>query len=225
MKILCVSDQVDPLVYSAAMKDRFKDIDFVLSAGDLPFEYLDFIVSILNVPLYYVLGNHDQSPDENRFDPENPDRRRPEWDGSFGSNGAIDVGSKGKSEGRVLIVGLAGCRRYNRGSNQYTELQMWLKALALLPRLLLNRVLRGRYLDILLTHAAPLGIHDRNDICHRGFASFRWLMKAFKPRYLIHGHIHLYDMNDVRLSKFFDTTVINAFSHCVVDLGDEYGTK
>lgn len=225
MKVLCVSDQVDPLVYSASMKERFKDIDFVLSAGDLPFEYLDFIVSILNVPLYYVLGNHDESPEEGCYDPDSPDGRRAAWDKGYGCQGAIDVGSKGKSEGGVLIAGLAGCRRYNRGSNQYSDLQMWLMAFALVPRLLINRLIRGRYLDILLTHAPPLGVHDRKDTCHKGFKSFLWLIRTFKPRYLIHGHIHLYDMNDVRLSKFSDTTVINAFSHCVVDLGDEYGSR
>ncbi len=222
MKLLCVSDQVDPLVYSSSIKERFKDIDLVVSAGDLPFEYLGFIVSILNLPLYFVLGNHDEAPPV-QDEPASLSGLAPTWNRDYTSHGAIDVGSRAKAEGRVLIAGLPGCMRYNRGSNQYTEFQMWLKSLALAPRLLMNKLLHGRYLDILLTHAPPAGVHDRPDTCHRGFKSFLWLMKTFKPRYLIHGHIHLYDMNDVRLSAFGETTVINAFGHCVVDLGDEYG--
>ena len=58
MKILCVSDQIDPLVYSSAAKDYFKDIDLVLCAGDLPMEYVDYIVSVLNKPTYFVFSNH-----------------------------------------------------------------------------------------------------------------------------------------------------------------------
>ena len=59
MRILCISDQVDPLVYSPRMRERFKDVDLVLSAGDLPPEYLGFITSMLNKDLVFVMGNHD----------------------------------------------------------------------------------------------------------------------------------------------------------------------
>lgn len=218
MKLLCVSDQVDPLVYSTSMKDRFKDVDIVFSAGDLPFEYLDFIVSVLNLPLYFVMGNHDKPPvaPERAVDPSGV---VPRWDRNIPTHGAIDLGFKAKREQGLLIAGLAGCMLYNGGAHQYSDFQMWLAALALVPKLLFNKLLHGRFLDILLTHAPPLGIHDRKDTCHRGFSAFLWLMRAFKPRYLIHGHIHLYDMNDVRLTRYSDTTVINAFGHCVVDLG------
>ena len=59
MRILCISDQVDPLVYSPRMRERFKDVDLVLSAGDLPPEYLGFITSMLNKDMFFVAGNHD----------------------------------------------------------------------------------------------------------------------------------------------------------------------
>ena len=58
MKILCVSDQLDPLVYSASANERYKNIDLVLCAGDLPSDYIDFIVSTLNKPTYFIFGNH-----------------------------------------------------------------------------------------------------------------------------------------------------------------------
>ena len=53
MKILCVADHRSPLVYSTAIKDRFKDIDLVLGAGDLPMDYYGYIVSSLNKKLFF----------------------------------------------------------------------------------------------------------------------------------------------------------------------------
>ena len=58
LKILCIADHVDPLVYTTAVKERFGDVDAVLSCGDLNRNYYEFIVSMLNVPFVYVLGNH-----------------------------------------------------------------------------------------------------------------------------------------------------------------------
>ncbi len=58
MKILCVADEIDPLVHSIRIRERFGDVDLVLSAGDLPMEYLSYIVSALNKPLLFVFGNH-----------------------------------------------------------------------------------------------------------------------------------------------------------------------
>jgi Icc-related predicted phosphoesterase len=42
-------------------------------------------------------------------------------------------------------------------------------------------------------------------------------MRTFKPKYLIHGHIHLYDLSAVRTTKYQDTWVINAYSHYIID--------
>ncbi|MDR2133865.1 MAG: metallophosphoesterase [Treponema sp.] len=197
MKILCVSDQIDPLVYSPNIRERFAGVDFILSAGDLPMDYLDFISSALNRPLYFVFGNHHL---ENREEA-----------------GGVHIGTKTVRENGLLIAGLGGSMRYNRGENQFTDTGMYFEIFRLLPRLLLNRFLHGRYADILLTHAPPRGIHDREDKCHRGFRAFLWFMKAFRPKYLIHGHIHLYDLSDVRSTRWKDTLVINAYSHYIID--------
>ncbi|HCO48411.1 MAG TPA: hypothetical protein DIT55_02830, partial [Spirochaetaceae bacterium] len=62
LKVLCVADEVDLLVYSSSIRERFGDIDLILSAGDLPGEYLGFIASMLNKPMISVAGNHD--PDD-----------------------------------------------------------------------------------------------------------------------------------------------------------------
>ncbi len=221
MKILCVSDQIDPLVYSGAIKERFADMDYVLSAGDLPMDYLGFIVSCLNKPLLFVFGNHNLQS-LHHFRPGFDDRFAEK--GAFNemdadSSGAIHLGFKLRKEGPMLFAGLDGSLRYNKGRNQYSDFEMFLNMLKLAPRLYLNRILYGRYLDILLTHAPPEGIHDKSDPCHRGFRCLLWFMRTFKPRYLIHGHIHLYDLNDVRSTRYGETLVVNAYSHFIIDTG------
>jgi hypothetical protein len=42
-------------------------------------------------------------------------------------------------------------------------------------------------------------------------------MKVFGPKYLVHGHIHLYDLSDVRVTQWERTTVVNAYSHHIID--------
>ncbi len=133
------------------------------------------------------------------------------------SHGALYLGFRTAREKNILLAGLSGSMKYNNGLNQYTESQMFFKICRLIPRLIYNKIRYGRYLDILVTHAAPQGIHDRDDPCHRGFRCFLWFMKKFTPSYLIHGHIHLYDMQDVRVSRYEKTTVINAYSHYILD--------
>jgi hypothetical protein len=215
MKILCIADQIDPLVYTTTIRDRFGDVDMILCAGDLPMDYLDFIISSLNKPLLFVFGNHnlDVLPyyiggysGAGYID-----------DRGFQGSGAIHVGSRVVRQEGLIVAGLGGSMRYNRGKNQFTEFQMMKEIIKLIPALVFNRIFRGRFVDILLTHASPKGIHDKEDRCHWGFNAFLWFMRTFKPKYLIHGHIHLYSLSDVRVSPYGDTQVINAYSHYIID--------
>jgi Icc-related predicted phosphoesterase len=217
LKILCISDQIDPLVYSPHIKERFADVDLILSAGDLPMDYLDYIISTLNKPLYFIFGNH-HTKDQQFFKKFHtfPFTEVKE----FYTCGAVHLGTKVKTEGDFILAGLGGSMRYNRGSNQFTDFEMSIELIKLIPSLLWNRIFHGRYVDILLTHAPPLGIHDKKDRCHTGFKCYLWFMKLFKPKYLVHGHIHLYDLRDVRCTKWENTTVVNAYSHYVINFGD-----
>jgi len=213
MKILCIADHIDPVIYSANLKARFGDVDFVLSAGDLALEYYDFIVSTLNKPLLFVFGNHHlegRSPQSS-----DPFESRPSWQRGVGATCV---------EGRVvrvkglIIAGLGGSIWYNGGDNQYSDFSMFLVILKLMPRLVWNRVVHGRYLDILLTHSPPYGINDLPDACHTGFRTFLWFMRHFHPVYLIHGHVHLYDRNAAREATYSGTKVLNAYDHAVLSL-------
>jgi Predicted phosphoesterases, related to the Icc protein len=220
MKILCVSDQIDPLVYSSNIKERYKDVDIVISAGDLPMEYLDFIVSSLNKPVYFIFGNHNlnEYPLYHKTSGPRPLAHQG-GDPDEASHGTTYIGFKTIRDSGLLIAGVSGSLRYNAGLNQYTDGQMKRKLLGLLPALIMNKIRYGRFLDVLVTHASPEGIHDKSDPCHRGFKSFIWFMRVFKPRFLVHGHIHLYDLQDIRVSRFLETTVINAYSHYILDTG------
>jgi Icc-related predicted phosphoesterase len=210
MKILCVSDQIDPAVYSPAIKSRFHDVDMVLCAGDLPLDYLDFIVSNLNCPLLFVFGNHNLEGYE-QYTENRPFRT---WEPGY--SGLTCAETRVRRERGLIVAGLGGSLWYNGGKNQYSEFGMILEIIKLIPALVINRIFRGRALDILLTHAAPRGIHDRDDPCHRGFKSFLWFMRTFRPKYLVHGHIHLYDLSSVRSTKYGETVVINAYSHYII---------
>lgn len=232
MKFLIVSDQIDPFVYSYAIKDLFKDVSAVLCAGDLPMEYIDFIVSTLNKPTYFVFGNHNLN-EYKYYHKEVPDKDTLYNAGKAEehAHGAIYAGFKvitdeslkwtdpatGK-ETPLLIAGISGSRNYNNGLCQYTEAQMKLKLLQMAPKLLYNKLKYGRYLDIFLTHATPRHVHDHEDPCHKGFKVFNEFIKKYRPTYMVHGHIHLYDLNEKRISEYEGTTVVNAYGHYVIDL-------
>jgi len=217
LKILCISDHIDPLVYSPGIKDRFAGIDLILCAGDLPLYYLDFIISNLNKPLLFVFGNHHINDLKYYRKTMDSPIILVQDEQNYMGCGAVHMGTKVKKEDNIIVAGLGGCKRYNKGCNQYTDFEMFMEAVKLIPRLLWNRIVHGRFVDILLTHAPPKGIHDKCDMCHSGFKAFLWFMKTFKPRYLVHGHIHLYDMCEERCTKWENTMVINAYNHFIIE--------
>jgi Icc-related predicted phosphoesterase len=239
MKLLCVSDTVDPVVYNDRIREVFPGIDAVFCAGDLPMHYIDFIVSNLNRPTFFVFGNHDNK--EARRDTPAQEMA----DMGFAPHAITAAGFKGDAarsrahpgetfhgafrsgfinqrvkvaSGTLLVAGAPGCMRYNNGDFQFTENQMRRHLQSLVPGLLYNKLWYGRYLDVFLTHAPPRGLHDAADPCHRGFQCFRDFMDRFEPRLLVHGHIHLYGNDGERQTVYGKTTVLNAFDHYVYDL-------
>ena len=178
MKVLTISDKVDQLMYSPAIKRLAADVDLILGCGDLPAYYLEFIVTMLGGPLYYVIGNHANAV---------RDQHKPyhEW---VYPGGCVNIDGHAVEYRGLLIAGLEGSMRYNANPYfQYTEREMARKIWGLVPSLLMNRIRYGRYLDILVAHSPPYGIHNGDDRIHAGFKAFLWLMKVFKPRYLFTG--------------------------------------
>lgn len=231
MKILCVSDFVDPLIYNQNVKESFPDIDLILCAGDLPMDYIDFIVSVFNKPTYFVFGNHNLKEYHFYHKNSQPETNYLQVEESSHGHGATYLGFKSfvnheltftdPNTGKktpLLIAGVSGSLEYNKGLNQFTDSQMKLKLLKMVPSLLKNKRKYGRYLDIFMTHASPRHIHDHEDPCHKGFECFNWFLEKYKPTYMVHGHIHLYDMREERVGKYYDTTVVNAYSHYIIEL-------
>jgi Icc-related predicted phosphoesterase len=97
------------------------------------------------------------------------------------------------------------------------------RVLALAPRLYWNRIRHGRFLDILVTHAPPRGIHDAEDPAHVGFAAFNRFIARFRPRYLLHGHSHLYRRSDIAITRVGPTAIINVFPYRVIEVETIHG--
>ena len=231
MKLLCISDESDPLIYSKNIGSRYADIDLVISAGDLPIKYYEFIISSLNKPLYFVFGNHNL--EQMSVYESNPQTilQYGTGDGkmqivtTFGGD-YIDGKDLRIKKNNLIIAGLGGAMRYNNGKHQFTEREVFFRMLRMAPKLLFNRIVHGRYLDILVTHAAPLGLGDDTDRCHQGFSTFLTFMQWFKPKYLLHGHIHLHDLNANRHHVYKRTKIINIFqSYILEDQSLDRGVK
>lgn len=200
MNVLSISDVVLPYIYNAQIRNKYHHIDFVIACGDLPYYYQEFIISSLDVPLFFVRGNHDPEVEYG----EGGERTYP--------HGGVDLHRNSIYHEGILIAGIEGSIRYkNEGRFQYTQGEMWANVIGLLPKLFVNWIRYGRFLDIFVTHAPPWGIHDRSDWVHQGIKAFRWLIKTFQPKYHFHGHIHVYRPDAVRETRFHRTMVINSY--------------
>jgi uncharacterized protein len=210
-RILAIADEVDEAIYGDKL-ERLRP-DLVLSCGDLPFDYLEYIVSRVNVPLIYVPGNHDPGlvAADTTWSPLGVDPAPP---GPQGCDNA---------DGRVLEVlglrigGLGGSIRYKPGPNQYTQAQMRRRALALEFRLRLKRSRGGRKLDLLLTHAPPFAGGPPADPAHAGFVAFNRIAKTLEPAVHLHGHVHLYGRSQPE-RKVGNTRIINAVPSRLIEI-------
>ena len=198
MKILALADEECPALWDYYIPGRLKGYDLILSCGDLKPNYLSFIVTMANVPVFYVHGNHDDRYE--RTPPEGCD--------------CIDdqlVVYKG-----LRILGLGGSARYRQGEHQYTERAMR-RRIAKLRR----KIKRHKGVDIVVTHAAPEGLGDAQDPAHRGFRAFLDLLDKHRPSHLIHGHVHMtYGHNTPREMEYNDTKIINAYERYIIEIPD-----
>lgn len=198
MKILTISDEECKALWDYYTPGRLKDYDLIISCGDLKADYLSFLVTMAKCPVLYVHGNHDGGYDHGP--PE----------------GCDCIDDKLLVYNGVRILGLGGCRKYHPGPYQYTEKQMRRRI-----RKLRFHLWRSKGVDIVVTHAPAQGLGDSEDPAHWGFAALRELLDQYKPKYMLHGHVHLsYGQNPERIRQYGDTTIVNATERYTLEIPD-----
>jgi len=192
VRVLAVADEEVP-----AVRSRVSDlnVDLVLAAGDLPWDYLESLVSLLDAPAAFVPGNHD-----------------PRTGRGIGPQGLVDVDGHVRTVGGLRIAGLGGCVRYNDGPHQYTQREYDRRA-----RKLLREARGAGAVDVLLTHAPPLGLGDEADPSHVGISALHGVIETLRPGWHLHGHIHPYGMHKPD-RKLGPTTIRNVIPWQVFDI-------
>ena len=146
MKILAVADEEEASLWDYYSPRMTEGVDLIIGCGDLKAKYLEFLTTVVNQPLLYVPGNHDQ-----RYVQDPPE-------------GGIDIDGQVYDFHGLRILGLGGSRKYRNGPFMYTEAEMK-KRIAKLDRSI--RFMNG--IDVVVAHAPVKGYGDLEDLPHQGF--------------------------------------------------------
>ena len=198
LRILAVSDEVQPELWGGIERDHFGPLDLVVSCGDLPPAYLSYLDGTLRVPFVYAIGNHDLDEawrdHASRLLPARP-------------RGVQLVRYDGFD---VVALDWPGTDK-RRGREQ--DRTAWREAIGLRLRTLL----RGRSPLIVASHVAPHGAGDDRDVYHRGFGGYRWLAEQLRPALWLHGHTTPASQPE-RVTHIGPTTCVNVTGAWVIDL-------
>ena len=196
MKVLFVSDEESKCYWDFFKKEAFEGIDLIVSCGDLDAEYLSFLTTMTSIPVLYVKGNHDYKYVN----------RPPE--------GCICIEDDIFEFEGVRFLGLGGSYRYKEGGNMYTENEMRSRVRRLWMKLFMKKGF-----DVLVTHSPAYGVNDGEDLPHRGFEVFVELIEKYRPKYFVHGHVHMnYGREYPREDMLGETKVINSYISYIVDI-------
>jgi Icc-related predicted phosphoesterase len=210
VRVLVIADEEAPDLHHRALRALAPQL--VLSAGDLPWHYIEYVASSVDAPVVFVPGNHDPSIERVRMGRNGTcttdglpcDGPRP--------HGAVNADGGVVEAAGLRIAGLGGCVRYKPGPHQYTQRQYVGRA-----RRLLHRARMAGPVDVVLSHAPPLGLGDGDDKPHEGIAALHRVLDRLEPSWHLHGHIHPYGqrMPDRRVGP---TTVRNVVPWRVLDV-------
>ncbi len=196
MKVLVIADVECPQLWERFDRSLVEGVDLVVSCGDLKPAYLTFLVTMIPVPLFYVLGNHDR------------DIKPGQLDGCVNLDGKL-INYKG-----VRFMGLGGVRSAAPMAQHFTEQKMSRRIQKLRWDLWKNKGF-----DVLVTHSPPLGLGDGQDSYHQGFECFRNLIDVYKPALCLPGHPHLsYAPRSKRINRYRGPRVINGFRYRIVEI-------
>lgn len=227
MKILAVSDKEDTKLQDFILQNPnvIKNIDFIVSCGDLSKSYLEFIVDSVRKYFFFVEGNHptlNNNPTKDYFkkivDKIYDDEQQ------F-SLGGINLHARMEIYADYMLVGFEGSMRYNMKGYQYTEREMARIVDKVSRKIRIQQIKdficgRKKKQIIVVSHAPILGIHDKEDTCHKGFNCFKSFLKKFNPLIWFHGHVHFEGQMTEQVTKVDNTTVINVYGFHVVNIED-----
>lgn len=208
VRILAIADEVSPVIHSANFPGNLPPFDLIMSAGDMPGEVLEFVATKSRLEPQYVFGNHGYGllRDQDGGAPTQP------------PGGCVNVHLRLVRAGGLNVLGVQGSARYRDGPYQYTERAFAAMLARLAPRLWLEERRRGRAVDVLLTHAPPLGPSAGSDYAHRGVPAFNRFHERWRPLLHIHGHIHLEGGGRREHVTEHGVRVVNAFGYTLIDL-------
>jgi Icc-related predicted phosphoesterase len=212
-RILAIADEPTPGLPD--LLDARPDV--IVSCGDLPWEDLERMVDLVNVPLLFVPGNHDPALVAAGAPLWPPSTAVRDLEDPPGPRGCTNVDGRIEDAGGLRIAGLGGSIRYRDGPNQYTQAQMARRARKLGRAAGRRRRRDGRGVDVLITHSPPKGLGDDDDRAHEGFVALHALVERLRPALLLHGHIHPYGVPkpDRHLG---DTRVVNVVPFKVIEV-------
>ncbi len=183
IRLLAVSDAVDPALDHAINRDAIGRLDAIVGCGDLEPGYLGFLGDAFAVPVAFVRGNHD---------------RGGQWaEKTVVAPSHLTSGRLIELEG--LTVAPFEWPGMDRDPAIRDERRAWFDVLRI-ARALLFRRLRGRRSPVLvLSHAPPRGVGDTaSDPYHVGYAGYRWLLDRIRPPLWLHGHTTIASIVDWR---------------------------
>ena len=195
VKVLLVSDVEDDYIWEHFDVERFKDIELVISCGDLKADYLEYLADMIKAPVIYVNGNHDGAYLE-----------KP-------PGGCIPIDDKIIVYKNIRILGLGGSVDYSKGTFQYSQ-----KGMKKRVNKLRFSLWKNRGIDILVTHSPAKGMGDGEDRCHKGFDVFIDVLNKYSPKYFFYGHQHLVYGKGQRTMMYNTTTLINAFKYHIIEI-------
>jgi hypothetical protein len=202
IRLLAVSDAVDPALEHVVNRDALGHVDAIIGCGDLEPDYLGFLADAFGVPVLYVRGNHD---------------RGGPWAGTPKPAPASLVSGRLITLRGLTVVPLEWP---GLGHDQAPrdELRAWLDVMRAEARLL-GRRLQGRGGPLLIvSHAPPRGVGDTaSDPYHVGYEGYRWFLDRHDPPLWLHGHTTLASVIDWR-QDVGPSVVANATGSILVEL-------
>lgn len=158
--------------------------DCILLLGDIDILYLKSISEVFkNKIILGVLGNHDNFGDLEYYD-------------------LLNIHNKVISFNNVSFLGVEGSVKYKKeNAPMHSQEEV------------LNIINGIDYVDVVISHNSPKGVHDKNDIAHQGYEAITNYIYDKKPKVCLHGHQHIN-----KVSKIGSTLIIGVYGGSILDL-------